>query len=269
MTKNLPAIRKAMENPAIVARINKRLGDKAGTFITSVLDLCGENKTLEECDPNLVIKEALKAAALDLPVNANLGFAYVIPYKDKGNPKPQFQMGYKGYIQLAIRTGQYKHINADCVYEGEKIIDDRIKGTLEIGGKKTSDEVIGYFCYFELLNGFQKGLAWTKERMTAHAKAYSKSFNKSFSPWKSNPHEMGKKTMVLQLIPKYGIMTIEMSQAMKNDMGDFKGFQGSVGAEISENANGEIIDIEAVDKPLTDAEKAEIEKEEAKQGPGY
>ncbi len=261
MTQNLPAIQQALAQPKVVARIEARLGEKAGTFITSVLDLCGEDKNLAKCDPNLVIKEALKAAGLDLPVNKNLGFAYVIPY---GNV-PSFQMGYKGYVQLAIRTGQYKHLNAGIVYEGELMIEDRIKGTLEIGGEKTSDTAIGYYCYMELLNGFQKAVAWTKVRVEKHAKRFSKSFNKGSSPWKTDFDSMALKTMFLQLVPKYGPMTIEMSQAMSSDRADFKGFDGQVKEEISENANEEIIDIPQDDEPgeMTDEEKAEIEKEEA------
>lgn len=268
MNKNLPVPMKEMlKFDKVKQSIMDRIGDKAGTFTTSLIDLCGDNPLLAECDPKLVIKEALKAAALDLPINANLGFAYVIPYKKKGVPEPSFQMGAKGYLQLAIRTGQYKHLNAGTVYEGEEIVEDRIKGTLKIKGKKTSDKAIGYFCYFELLNGFNKGLAWTKERVKAHGKKYSKSFTSKYSPWQTDFNSMAKKTMVLQLIPKYGVMTIEMSQAMRNDMGDFKGFQGSVEAEVEENANTETIDI--TPETLTDAEKEDIKKDEAKEGPGY
>jgi len=262
MTPNLPAIQKTLSNPNVVTRIESRLGEKAGTFITSVLDLCGEDQNLAVCDPNLVIKEALKAAGLDLPINKNLGFAYVIPY----GKKPQFQMGYKGYIQLAIRTGQYKHLNAGIVYEGEEMIEDRIKGTLEIGGEKTSDKAIGYYCYMELINGFQKAIAWTRERVVTHAKRFSKSYSKGTSPWKSDFDAMALKTMMLQIIPKYGPMTIEMSTAMSSDHADFKGFNPQ--DEVDANANSEVIDIE-----MTDEEKAEIEaqeREEAEQsGPGY
>jgi recombination protein RecT len=262
MTPNLPAIQKTLSSPNVIARIESRLGEKAGTFITSVLDLCGEDNNLAKCNPNLVIKESLKAAGLDLPINKNLGFAYVIPY---GN-KPQFQMGYKGYIQLAIRTGQYKHLNAGVVYEGEEMIEDRIKGTLEIGGKKTSEKAIGYYCYMELINGFQKAIAWTKARVVTHAKRFSKSYNSKTSPWKTDFDAMALKTMMLQIIPKYGPMTIEMSTAMTSDHADFKGFNPQ--EEIDQNANNEVIDID-----MSDDEKAEIEAQEKKEaekpGPGF
>jgi recombination protein RecT len=282
MTPNLPAIQTTLSSPNVVARIESRLGEKSGTFITSLLDLCGEDKNLSECDPNLVIKEALKAAGLDLPINKNLGFAYVIPYNKSSKvdgkwlktKKPEFQMGFKGYIQLAIRTGKYKHLNAGVVYEGELMLEDRIKGTLEIGGEKASDKAIGYFCYMELINGFQKAVAWTKERVVTHAERFSKSYNSKTSPWKTDFDAMALKTMILQLVPKYGPMTIEMSTAMSSDRADFKGFDNQVSVEIEENANEEIIDI-PTEEPgeMTDKEKKEIEKEEAAQtdnkGPGF
>lgn len=257
MSNNLPAIRKTIQSPSIQNSIKARIGEKAGTFTTSLLDVIGEDRQLAECDPTLIIKEALKAAGLDLPLNKNLGFAYVLPYKKKGGrPEPQFQMGYRGYIQLAIRTGQYKHINADCIYEGEFFEFDRIRGTLEITGQKTSDKAIGYFCYFELINGFQKAIAWTREKVEAHAAKYSKSYNSKFSPWQSDFDSMAKKTMVLQLIPKYGPMTIEMSQAMSQDRADFSGFSndGQVHAEIDQHANQEPIDITPMDEPEPEPE---------------
>jgi recombination protein RecT len=189
-------------------------------------------------------------------------------------------MGWKGYVQLAIRTGKYRHLNTGIVYEGEEMIVDRIRGTLEIGGKRTGDNPIGYYCYMELLNGFQKAIAWTKEKVEEHAKRFSKSYSyyldkkRGRKPvWVTDFDAMALKTMFLQLVPKYGPMTIEMSQAISGDRSDFKGFDNQVSEEIQENANEEIIDIpksgDVVDadfcdgQTLTDAEKAEIEQEEA------
>lgn len=262
---NLPAIKDKVLNSSMQSSIKARIGEKTGTFTTSVLDLIGENRMLQKCDPGLVIKEALKAAALDLPINSNLGFAYVIPY---GNT-PQFQMGYKGFIQLAIRTGQYKHLNAGVVYEGEEMLEDRIKGTLEIGGEKASDNPIGYFAYMQLINGFEKAIAWPHEKVVEHARRFSKSFNSNTSPWKTDFPAMALKTMIMQLVPKYGPMTIEMSTAMASERGaDFKGFDNQVQDEINEKANTEIIDIPTDDQgpedsdEMTDAEKAEIKAQE-------
>ncbi len=256
---NLPAIRNVIQSDGMQRSIQARLGEKAGTFTTSLLDVIGESFALQKCDPKLVVKEALKAAALDLPINKNLGFAYVIPY----GSKPQFQMGYKGYLQLAIRTGQYRHLNAGVVYEGEEMVEDRIKGILTIAGSKASEKPIGYFCYMQLINGFEKAAAWSHEKVIAHAKKFSKSFNTSSSPWKTDFEAMAKKTMIMQLVPKYGPMTIEMSTAMASDRGDVKRFDSQVNEEILNEANQEIIDIDPGE--MTDSEKAEIEANETAQ----
>jgi len=286
----------------IKKRIEERLGNKAGTFMASLLDITGENKNLSLCDPNLVIKECMKAAALDLPINKNLGFAYVIPYNKSVNINgkwskqqiPSFQMGYKGYIQLAIRTGQYRHLNAGVVYEGETMVVDRIRGTLTIEGEATSDKPTGYFCYMELINGFQKAIGWSAEKVIAHGKKHSKTF--SDGPWQTDTEAMCLKTMIMQLVPKYGPLSIELTTAMSQDRSDVVPFDHAE-AQISEHANqGDVIDIDSSNDvkesetlpddelinggEMTDAEKAEImameaeaarqeQKEAEKEGPGF
>ncbi|MBI9093200.1 MAG: recombinase RecT [Desulfobacterium sp.] len=291
-------LKQSLARPDIQARIEERLGQKAGNFMASILDLSGENHQLQKCDPNLVIKECLKAAALDLPINKNLGFAYVIPYNESskvGNQwiktmTPRFQMGYKGFIQLAIRTGQYKHLNAGVVYEGEEMVVDRIRGTLTIEGKATSEKPAGYFSYMQLVNGFEKAIGWSVEKVMAHGQKFSKSFGKKTSPWKTNTEAMCLKTMIMQLIPKYGPMSIELTQAMTQDRSDVVPFdQGE--SRIQEEANqGEVIDInpevapEETRKPepvnggeITEEEKAEIVRQESEaekadepaRGPGF
>lgn len=266
---NLPAIQQELIDPDISARLKSRLGDKAGTFITSVLDLCGEDKNLSMCDPKLVVKEALKAAALDLPINKNLGFAYVIPY----GKAPSFQMGYKGYIQLAIRTCQYKHLNAGIVYKGEHVVEDRIKGIMTIEGERISDEPIGYFCYMQLINGFEKAVSWSIEEVKAHAIKFSKSYNTKSSPWKTDFDAMALKTMILRLVPKYGPMSIDMAMAVSSERIPVKDIQ----EEINQNANSEVIDIPNEEINILDEEISEEEKqaiidaeiEESNKGPGF
>lgn len=252
MSSNLlPAIRKTITGAGMQAMIQQRIGEKAGVFTTSLLDLIGDNTSLQKCDINLVIKEAIKAPALDLPINNNLGFAYIIPY---GN-KPSFIMGYKGFIQLAIRTGQYKHLNADAVYEGEEILVDKIRGTMEVTGKPKSEKVVGYFAYMELINGFEKAIFWTKEQVTAHGKKFSKTFNNG--PWKSDFDAMAKKTILKSLISKYGPLSIEMTNALSADTADFKGHDAMAQNEIDTNANQEYIDITPENSPSKDVEKQE------------
>lgn len=273
MTTNLPTIRKTLTSDSMQNMIRQRIGQKAGTFTTSLLDVIGDTPALQQCDPALVVKEALKAAALDLPINKNLGFAYVIPYREKGKAKPQFQMGYRGYVQLAIRTGQYKHLNAGMVYEGEEMVEDRIKGTIQIFGEKTSDKVVGYFAYMQLINGFEKAVGWTKEQVQKHAKRFSKSYSGGSSPWKTDFDPMAQKTMLLQLV-KYMPMTIEMSSAMAADFSDSR---QSPEHEADQQANQEYIDISPDDKggadtdhapdpgEMTEEEKAEIARQEAEE----
>jgi recombination protein RecT len=274
MTTNLPTIRKTLTSPNMQESIKQRIGEKAGTFTTSLLDVIGESPQLQQCDPALVVKEALKAAGLDLPINKNLGFAYVIPYKEKGRMTPHFQMGYRGFIQLAIRTGQFRHLNAGAIYEGEDLDEDRIKGTVQITGKKKSDTAIGYFAYMQLTNGFEKAVAWTRDKVEAHAKRFSKSYAGGSSPWKTDFDAMACKTMILQL-KSYMPMTIEMSQAVAADHAP--DHQARVDAEIDGN---DVMDIDIDDTPdpgqqepdhvpddgeMTDEEKAEIAAMEAKE----
>ena len=149
----------------------------------------------------------------------------------------------KGYIQLAQRSGQYRFLNADVVYEGETAAYNRITGTLEITGQATSDNAIGYFAYFQLLNGFEKAVYWTKEKVTAHAQRYSKAWKDG--PWRSNFDAMALKTVVRNLISKYGVMSVEFANAVASDNGD-----DAIEAEIIENANMTPVEFPATPKTI-------------------
>lgn len=220
----------ALNMPAVQKQFQNALGKKASGFLTSVLSLYSGDTNLSKCEPGQVIACALKAAQLDLPVDKQLGFSYIIPY---GN-KPQFIMGYKGYIQLAMRSGQYQTINTDLVYEGESTGYDKLSGMLRLDGEKTSDKVIGYFAYFKLINGFEKLFYMTTEEMAAYALRYSPSIKRGTKPetltalagkgasgggvgWFGDFDSMAKKTCLRQLISKYGILSIEMQDAVLND----------------------------------------------------
>lgn len=250
------------------------LKENAGAFITSIIDLYSTDSYLQQCDPNLVVMEALKAATLKLPINRQLGFAYIVPYKNsKGQYIPQFQIGYKGYIQLAMRTGQYKNINAGIVYEGIKVHKDLLTGEIHFTGEPTSDKPQGYFAYMELINGFKKTVYMTHGEVVAHAKRYSKSFNSANSAWQTNFEEMALKTVLRRLLSKYGILSTEMVTALTSDRDE--DIENEVTAEIEENANKEVIDI----KPEEVKDIGEIEEEEDKtdnepeqivlEGPGF
>lgn len=202
---------KAVNNDLVKSKFREVLGKNADGFVGSLLSLVKNNELLLKAAPNTVIAAAMQAATLKLPINQNLGLAYIVPYwnsKAKEN-QAQFQMGWKGFVQLAERTGQYKTINASVVYEGQIEDIDFITGNI-IRGKKISDTVVGYVAYIEFLNGFSKTFYMSKEEMERHAEKYSQSYRKGYGVWKDNFDAMALKTVTKLLISKYGIMSIEM-----------------------------------------------------------
>jgi len=203
------ALRNVLNNPNVKRQFEDALQKNASLFMASIMDLVSSEKALQDCKPADIVREALKAAVLKLPLNKQLGFAYLVPFKEKGITKPVFIIGYKGLIQLAIRTGQYKHINAGEVYEGETVSKDRITGDVTLKGTPKSDKVIGYFAYIELTNGFRKLIYKTKEEIIKHAEKYSKSYKSEYSPWKTDFDKMAKKTLLRELIGTYGIKSVE------------------------------------------------------------
>lgn len=207
-------LKQMVSSDEIKNRFREILGQKSQGFLASVLNTVYMNDNLRNADPNTIMTSALTAAALDLPVDPNLGFSYIIPYKDKA----QFQIGYKGYIQLALRSGQYESINAVEIYEGEEVKVDRLTGKVTLNGKRTGDKVIGYVAYFRLMNGFEKFIYRGVSEIQAHAKRYSKSFDKPSSVWKSDFDKMAKKTVLKEIISKYGIMSIQMQTAIDHDV---------------------------------------------------
>lgn len=257
--------KKVLYTQSVQEQFKNSLRENAPLFTASLIELYGADSKLQKCKPDLVIMEALKAATLKLPINKNLGFAYIIPYeksiktKDEKTGKdvwtkvsvPEFQMGYKGYIQLAVRSAQYRHINADCIYEGETIDANRLTGEITIGGQKKSETVIGYFAHFETINGFQKTVWATYEGMESHAKRYSKAYSydlkehKASSPWSTEFDKMALKTAIRRLISKWGIMSVDMASAIRLEA---ETEESIVDAEIAENANtGPIVDVETVE----------------------
>lgn len=240
---------------SVKEQFQNALQDGAPLFIASLIDIYSNDKYLQKCQPQAVVMEALKAATLKLPINKNLGFAYIVPY---GN-EPQMQIGYKGYIQLAQRTGQYKYINADVVYEGELKSQNKITGEIDLSGEPKSEKVVGYFAYIETVNGFQKLIYWSKDRVTAHAKRYSKSYSNKSSAWQTNFDEMALKTMLRNLLSKYGVMSVEMMSAFTADSVDERTIDAQVEDDLKADANGEVIDIEVT----------AVDVQKASEGPGF
>lgn len=199
------------------------LGEKSQGFTSSVLSLVNNDSYLAQSDPMSIMTSAMIAATLDLPLDKNLGYAYIIPfkdYKDGNKQKGQFILGYKGYIQLAQRSGQYESLNAIAVYEGELKSWNRLTEKIEFDPEgKTSDVVIGYVGYFRLLNGFEKTTYWTKQEVEAHRIRNNKSRNKTelSGVWKSDYDAMAVKTVLRNLLSKWGILSIDMQTAVKSD----------------------------------------------------
>lgn len=225
--KEAKTLKGMLEMPAYKNKFNEMLGKKAAGFMSSIIAVANNNKLLAKADPATVIGAAAQAAMLDLPINQSLGFAYIVPYGSEA----QFQLGYKGYIQLAQRTGKYIDIGSATVYEGEIIVKNRLLGKFEFG-ERTSDKVIGYLAYFRLTSGFEKMIFIELDKMIAHAKKYSKNYKGGIDKWGlTDFNTMAEKTVLKQLLSKYGPLSIEsvqMSQALSND-----------GGVISMNKNGE------------------------------
>lgn len=243
-------IKQLMKSESVKKRFEDVLGSKAPQFMTSVINLVNSDTNLAKVDQMSVIGSAMVAASLDLPVDKNLGYSWIIPY---GN-KAQFQLGYKGYIQLALRTGQYKHINVIEVYEGELQQWNRLTEEFEIDfDKKKSDAVVGYAAYFELVNGFKKTVYWTKEEVEKHRKRFSKS---DFG-WKRDWDAMAKKTVLKNMLSKWGILSVEMQKAFAEDNED---------REIKDITNEVNSETEVIDyTEVVESESGSVEEENPQQ----
>lgn len=229
-------LKKVLSTPSVQEQFENALGENRRLFIASLIDIYSNDKNLQQCDPAALIREALKAAVLQLPLAKSLGLAWIVPYKGV----PSFQIGYRGLTQLALRTGQYRYINADVVFEGELRGNDKLTGMIDLDGEKVSDKVVGYFAYLETLNGFKKAVYWTREQVTAHAKRFSPSFSFKDGVWQVYFDAMAIKTVLKALISRYGIMSIEMQQALELDSDDD---EKTFAREVDERGNREVIDV--------------------------
>lgn len=215
-------------NPKTQDYLTTVLAEKKASFVNNITALVTNNATLQVCKPDTLMFACLKATALDLPLDQNLGFAYVLPYKDnkKGETLAQFQMGYKGFVQLALRTGQFKTLNATEVHEGELVDEDFVTGelTFKKAENRESLPVIGYVAYFKLLNGFEKYLYMTSAEMKAHALRFSQTYKRGCGLWadKEMFNSMAKKTVLKLLLSKYAPLSVEMQSALKADQAVLK-----------------------------------------------
>lgn len=294
--KPVAILKRMLSASSVQEQFRNALHDNKDAFIASLIDLYTGDKSLQQCAPALIVSEALRAATMHLPINKSLGFAYIVVYNNSKKlpngqwqkvPTPTFIPGYKGYIQLAMRTGQYRTINADLVYEGELRKVDKLSGTIQFDGEKLSGKVVGYFAYFELINGFSKTLYMSVEDMASHAKRYSKGLPHDITAdklaelankpqaagkvgWLGNFNDMAIKTTLRRLLSKYGYLSIEMQKAI---IGETEAEQAEsayaeeVRDDIEENANsGEAV---GMDGMLQDGTAGTGTESSGEEGPDF
>lgn len=260
--------------PNIKDRINEVVGKNAQSFMTSIVSAVSANPTLQECEPATILSAAFLGEGLKLSPSPQLGQYYMVPYDNKkaGVKQAQFQLGYKGYIQLAIRSGYYRKINVIAIKDGELIRFDPLNEDIEVNliddfEEREAKETIGYYAMFEYTSGFRKAIYWPKSKMLCHADRFSKAFSKEkykellagqipekdmwkySSFWYKDFDAMAYKTMLRQLISKWGIMSVDLQKAYEADE-----------ALIKEDGTAEYIDIEEV-PPTVSVSEASQEKE--------
>ena len=218
----------AVNSTSFQKSINNALRDpeRARRFTASIVSAVSTNPDLQTCDASTIVTAALLGESLNLSPSPQLGQYYLVPYNDKKRGKvAQFQLGYKGYIQLATRSGYYKKLNVLAIKEGELVRFDPLEEVIEVNLIK--DETVreetpamGYYAMFEYQNGFRKAIYWPKSKMERHAEQYSQGYRakKGYTFWEKDFDSMAYKTMLRQLISKWGIMSIEMQDAFSKDM---------------------------------------------------
>lgn len=250
------------------------LRDKAPQFMASITNAVRNNDSLQKCESQSIISSALVAATYDLPIDSNLGFSALVPYYDgKSNTfKAQFQMMYKGFIQLAIRSGAYENMNVSEVYEDELLSYNPITGELQLTkdfskctqrkeGKK--DKIVGYYAWFKLLTGFKKELFMTTDECRNHAIQYSKSYQKDLeknwtsSKWSTDFDAMAKKTVLKLLLSRWGVLSVDMQRAIQDDQ---KVYDEDGNESYADNPENEKPKIKATD-PFSTVESEVIDND--------
>ena len=289
--QNIMAFKKILDGNFAQTQLKQVLKENAGTFATSLMEVFTNDKQLQNCDPKAVFQEAVKAASLKLPLNKQLGYGYLVVYniwdkqQNKAIPTPTFIPGYRGYIQLAMRTGQYRTINADVVYEGELRTKDKLTGAIDLKGDAISDKVIGYFAHFELLNGFSKTLYMTKEQMANFALKYAAPYKprKNFTPptldqlidmaqmqasngpgqgvgWNGDYNAMATKTVLRHLLSKWGYLSIEMMNAFAMDEKEELNAE-AIRDEENHEARPVVDASQMVNRPAEEAQAEEVKED--------
>lgn len=242
--KRAPQIKDLVHNEAFIKKAQDTLGSGTQQFMSSILTLVNSDKLLAGCNSYELYNCCLMAAALKLPFNKDLGQAWIVPF----GGHPQLQIGWKGFVQLAQRSGQFRTINCTDVKAGEIKNIDRLSGEIEFewiqnDAERIETDTIGYVAYFELLNGFRKTFYMTKAELEAHAKKYSQTYKKGYGVWKDNFDAMARKTVIKLLLNRFAPLSVDMQKAIELDQSD---------------ADGQYID----NKPIIEIEEAELGESE-------
>jgi recombination protein RecT len=250
---------------AVKAKINQIMSGKdGGRFITTIVSAVSNNPSLAECEHATILAAALVGESLKLSPCVQLGQYYLVPFNDNKNGRKvaTFQIGYKGYIQLAIRSGQYRKINVLGIREGELVKFDPLNEEIEVNliedeEKREAAMTVGYYAMFEYANGFRKAMYWSRNKMERHALKYSKGYvaKKGYTFWEKDFDGMAYKTMLRQLISKWGIMSIEMGRAIEKDQ-----------AVIGEEGKIEYVDNEVIEKAVAVNKEEEVIRQEDSSG---
>ena len=257
-------IRGYLANIDVKKRLEEILGKRAGAFGNSIINVVRNSQQLQKCTPDSVMSAAMIAATMNLPIDPALGQAAIVPYKNKA----QFQIMYKGVTQLCIRSGQYATIHCSEVYSDELLLYNPITGEVKFKDpanykmryEDKDKNIVGHYAYFKLLSGFEKTDFMTTAEAMAHAKKYSKAYQydlrdkKQTSKWSTDPIPMANKTVLLRLLTKYGVMSIEMQDALVADHEGFEASQAEAEEKINNEAGSEVIDAEFEQNEATQQE---------------
>ena len=253
-------LQEIFSSDTVKEQLQEILGKRASTFATSVIQITQQNAMLQNAVPSSIVGAAMTSATLNLPLNNNLGYAYIIPFNERQKDnsylvKAQFQIGYKGFIQLAMRSGQFKTIHCTDVKNGEIESRNRLTGEMDFKWieddlERDKTQTVGYVAYFKLLKGYEATLYMTAKELEGHGKKFSQTFKKNFGLWKDNFDSMAKKTVIKLLLSKYAPMSIDMQTASESDQ-----------ATLEWNEEEETIDTNYIDNT---EEKVDAEAERIK-----
>lgn len=252
---NMPVKHNAKDffsKPMVQEKLKELVGKNAPAFATSVLQIVNSNSMLVNADPQTIFSAACMAATLNLPINNNLGFAYIVPFKNNktGTIEAQFQLGYKGYIQLAQRSGQFSRIAATPVYQGQIVSENPLLGYEFDWSVKPSGDPVGYVAFFKLINGFTAELYMSKEEVMKHANKYSQTAKKGYGVWKDQFEAMALKTVLKLLLSKQAPLSIEMQKAQMADQAIIRDVEKDEFDYIDHQES--IADLEAPKLPVSD-----------------